>query len=140
MARWVIRSRSPTCCPTRSPTTSGAPTPTRSRASPSTTTAPSHSAPLGLAFVTDLPGALGDGALVGVHGSWNRQPPRPPEVTSFPWRDGGLGDQQTLLGGFQDEDGARWGRPVMAVQGPDDAVHVTDDDAGAVYRMVPPGS
>ncbi|SDS91712.1 Glucose/arabinose dehydrogenase, beta-propeller fold [Friedmanniella luteola] len=97
-----------------------------------------HSAPLGLSFAEDLPGPLGDGALVGIHGSWNRQPPRPPEVAFFPWRDGGLGDQQTLLGGFQDADGARWGRPVMAVQGPDDAVYVTDDAAGAVYRMVPP--
>lgn len=99
-----------------------------------------HSAPLGLAFAADLPGPLGDGALVGIHGSWNRQPPRPPEVAFFPWRDGGLGDQQTLLGGFQDEDGDRWGRPVMAVQGPDGAIYVTDDDAGAVYRMEPPAS
>ena len=35
--------------------------------------------------------------------------------------------------------GARWGRPVAAVTGPDGAVYVTDDDAGAVYRVAPPG-
>ena len=35
------------------------------------------------------------GALMGVHGSWNRRPPRAPEVSFFPWRDGNLGDQQT---------------------------------------------
>jgi glucose/arabinose dehydrogenase len=96
-----------------------------------------HSAPLGLSFATTpgLPGAYGPGALVGVHGSWNRKPPRPPEVSFFAWRDGTLGPQQTLLTGFQNPDGTRWGRPVMAVQGPDRALYVSDDLAGAVYRV-----
>jgi glucose/arabinose dehydrogenase len=58
-------------------------------------------------------------------------------VSVFPWRDGKLGAQQTLLDGFQAADGSRWGRPVMALQGPDGAVYVTDDMAGAVYRMAP---
>lgn len=100
-----------------------------------------HSAPLGLSFATGpgLPQPYGVGALVGVHGSWNREPPRAPEVSFYPWRDGALGDQQTLLGGFQDAAGNRWGRPVMAVQGPDQAIYVTDDAAGAVYRLQPPG-
>lgn len=96
-----------------------------------------HSAPLGLSFATDLPGGYGTGALVGIHGSWNRKPPRPPEVSYFAWRDGTLGPQQTLLTGFQLEDGSRWGRPVMAVQGPDKAIYVSDDAAGAIYRLAP---
>jgi glucose/arabinose dehydrogenase len=97
-----------------------------------------HSAPLGLSFVDGgLPGAYAHGALVGVHGSWNAAPPRAPEVSFFPWRDGELGDQQTLVGGFQAPDGSRWGRPVAAVVGPDRAVYVTDDQAGAVYRLTP---
>ena len=29
--------------------------------------------------------------------------------------------------------------PVAAVQGPDRAVYITDDGAGAVYRLAPPG-
>jgi glucose/arabinose dehydrogenase len=96
-----------------------------------------HSAPLGLSFATSpgLPGAYGAGALVGIHGSWNRTPPRAPEVSFFAWRDGTLGPQQTLLTGFQAADGSRWGRPVMAVQGPDKAIYVSDDSAGAVYRV-----
>ena len=99
-----------------------------------------HSAPLGLRFVDGaLPEPYAHGALVGVHGSWNRQPPRAPEVSFFPWRDGGLGNQQTLIGGFQGSDGSRWGRPVAAVVGPDGAVYVTDDYADAVYRLAPPG-
>jgi glucose/arabinose dehydrogenase len=99
-----------------------------------------HSAPLGLSFTTQpgLPAPWGPGALVGVHGSWNRTPPRAPEVSFFPWRDGTLGAQQTLMNGFQAADGSRWGRPVMALQGPDSAVYVTDDLAGAIYRLAPP--
>jgi glucose/arabinose dehydrogenase len=59
-------------------------------------------------------------------------------VSFFPWRHGSLGDQQTLVGGFQADDGSRWGRPVAALIGPDGAVYITDDAAGAVYRLVPP--
>jgi len=99
-----------------------------------------HSAPLGLSFTTGtLPPPYGSGALIGVHGSWNRTPPRAPEVAFFGWHDATLGAQQTLVGGFQDADGARWGRPVAAVAGPDGAVYITDDYAGAVYRLAPPG-
>jgi glucose/arabinose dehydrogenase len=57
-----------------------------------------HSAPLGLSFTEGtLPEPYSSGALVGVHGSWNAEPPRAPEVSFYPWRDGGLGDQQTLV-------------------------------------------
>ncbi|MET0451743.1 MAG: gluconolaconase [Mycobacterium sp.] len=98
-----------------------------------------HSAPLGLSFDDGaLPAPYASGALVGVHGSWNRQPPRAPEVSFFPWQNGGLGDQQTLVGGFQADDGSRWGRPVAAVTGPDGALYVTDDYADAIYRVAPP--
>jgi glucose/arabinose dehydrogenase len=97
-----------------------------------------HSAPLGMSFTQGvLPAPYASGALVGVHGSWNRQPPRAPEVSFFPWQNGTLGNQQTLVGGFQDDNGVRWGRPVAAVTGPDGAVYITDDYAGAVYRLAP---
>jgi glucose/arabinose dehydrogenase len=96
-----------------------------------------HSAPLGMSF-TELPHPYGAGALIGVHGSWNRTPPQTPEVSFFPWHDGTLGDQQTLVGGFQMPDGSRWGRPVAAVLGADGAVYITDDYADAIYRLTPP--
>jgi len=99
-----------------------------------------HSAPLGLTFVDGaLPAPYTEGALVGIHGSWNRQSPRAPEVSFFPWQNGTLGNQQTLVGGFQAADGSRWGRPVAAVVGPDGALYVTDDAADAIYRVAPPG-
>jgi len=99
-----------------------------------------HAAPLGMSFTGNaLPAPYTSGALVGVHGSWNRQPPYPPEVVFFPWANGTLGDAQTLVGGFQSDDGTRWGRPVSAVTGPDGAAYITDDYANAVYRLAPPG-
>ncbi|MGY4866648.1 PQQ-dependent sugar dehydrogenase [Mycolicibacterium elephantis] len=99
-----------------------------------------HAAPLGMSFTEGvLPAPYDSGALIGVHGSWNRQPPQPPEVAFFGWRDGDLKDRRTLVGGFQADDGSRWGRPVAAVAGPDGAVYITDDYADAVYRLAPPG-
>ncbi|MGY4708206.1 PQQ-dependent sugar dehydrogenase [Mycolicibacterium sp. CBM1] len=99
-----------------------------------------HSAPLGMSFAeAALPSPFTSGALVAMHGSWNRTPPRAPEVSFFPWVNGLLGPQQTLVGGFQSSDGSRWGRPVAAVPSPDGAVYITDDYAGAVYRLAPPG-
>ncbi|KUI44470.1 gluconolaconase [Mycobacterium sp. IS-1590] len=99
-----------------------------------------HAAPLGMSFTDGvLPPPYSSGALVGVHGSWNREPPYAPEVAFFGWRSGELADKQTLVGGFQSDDGSRWGRPVGAVVGPDGAVYITDDYADAVYRLAPPG-
>ncbi|KUH65350.1 gluconolaconase [Mycolicibacterium novocastrense] len=99
-----------------------------------------HAAPLGMSFTDGaLPAPYSSGALVGVHGSWNREPPYAPEVAFFGWNNGELADKQTLVGGFQSEEGSRWGRPVAAVVGPDGAVYVTDDYADAVYRLAPPG-
>ena len=97
-----------------------------------------HAAPLGMTFTQNvLPAPYASGALMGVHGSWNRQPPYAPEVAFFPWQNGDLGDKQTLVGGFQADDDTRWGRPVAAVAGPDGAVYITDDYANAVYRLAP---
>ena len=39
-----------------------------------------------------------------------------------------------LVSGFEDADGSFWGRPVDAVPGPDGALYVSDDSAGAIYR------
>lgn len=102
---------------------------------------PAHSAPLGLAFThgTDLPEALGNGALITAHGSWNRQPPRPPYVAYSSWDDATntLGAPVELVTGFQNDDGSRWGRSVAAVPGPDGSIYLTDDEAGLVYRLTP---
>ena len=43
----------------------------------------------------------------------------------------------TLVGGFEIADGSYWGRPADAVPGPDGALYVSDDTAGAIYRLMP---
>jgi glucose/arabinose dehydrogenase len=102
---------------------------------------PAHSAPLGFDFLqgSALPARFTNGAVVAVHGSWDRQPPRPPAVLWLPWSDSGhtLGAPVTLISGFQLANGSRWGRPVDALPGPDRALYVSDDTAGAIYRFVP---
>lgn len=102
---------------------------------------PAHSAPLGLHFLnaSSLPAPWNAGAVVAVHGSWDRQPPRAPAVLWLPWeaRSRTLGTAMTLVGGFQAPNGSRWGRTVDAVPGPDGALYVSDDQAGAIYRIVP---
>lgn len=100
-----------------------------------------HSAPLGFHFLegSALPAPWNAGAVVAVHGSWDRQPPRPPAVLWLPWeaKSHTLGNPITLIGGFQYGNGSRWGRTVDAVPGPDGALYVSDDQAGAIYRIVP---
>lgn len=104
---------------------------------------PAHSAPVGMSFLehTSLPAPWSGGAVIAVHGSWDRQPPRPPAVLWLPWDAARrtLAPAVPLAGGFQEPDGRRWGRPVDAVAGPDGALYVSDDTAGAIYRLVPPG-
>lgn len=104
---------------------------------------PAHSAPLGMSFLagSKLPAPWSGGAVVAVHGSWNRQPTQAPAVLWLAWD----AAKQTLLpavglaGGFENAGGSYWGRPVDVVPGPDGALYVTDDAAGAVYRLAPPG-
>jgi glucose/arabinose dehydrogenase len=102
---------------------------------------PAHSAPLGFHFLegSRLPRPWRSGAVVAVHGSWDRQPPRAPAVLWMPWsaRRHTLGAARGLISGFQYPNGTRWGRPVDAVPGQDGALYVSDDMAGAIYRIVP---
>ena len=102
---------------------------------------PAHSAPLGFHFLegSRLPSPWTGGAVVAVHGSWDRQPPRPPAVLWLPWEASThtVGAPIALISGFQLASGDRWGRPVDVVPGPDGALYVSDDTAGAIYRIVP---
>jgi glucose/arabinose dehydrogenase len=102
---------------------------------------PAHSAPLGLTFLegSKMPSPWSGGAVVAGHGSWDRQPPRAPSVAWLAWNAAKhtLEPALTLVGGFQNADGTFWGRPVDAVPGPDGALFVSDDSAGAIYRLAP---
>jgi glucose/arabinose dehydrogenase len=103
---------------------------------------PAHSAPLGMSFLhgTKVPAPWSGGAVLAAHGSWDRQEPRPPAVLWLRWdaKRKTLLPAKTLVSGFQESNGERWGRPVDAVPGPEGALYVSDDTAGAVYKLVPP--
>ena len=87
-----------------------------------------HAAPLGMSFTENvLPAPYAAARWSACTGRGTANPRAHPRSSFFPWRNGRLGNQQTLVGGFQAEDGSRWGRPVAAVTGPDGAVYVTDD-------------
>jgi glucose/arabinose dehydrogenase len=103
---------------------------------------PAHSAPLGMSFLhgTKVPAPWSGGAVLAAHGSWDRQEPRPPAVLWLRWdaKKKTLLPAKTLVSGFQESNGERWGRPVDVVPGPEGALYVSDDTAGAVYKLVPP--
>jgi len=96
-----------------------------------------HSAPLGLTF-TQGTKAPDLGAVIALHGSWNRRQPTGYKVIYFPWTPAGPGPQFDLVTGFLGADGQAWGRPVDIAVDTDGSLLVSDDAAGAVYRLTAP--
>jgi mono/diheme cytochrome c family protein len=101
-----------------------------------------HNAPLGMTFVRgdDLPAAYRNAALVALHGSWNRTRMDGYRVVSLHWTGTGIQERDFAVG-FENE-GRVIGRPVDVAEGPDGAFYVSDDYAGAIYRIAhgEPGS
>ena len=96
-----------------------------------------HNAPLGITFIDDRgwPAGYGHTALAALHGSWNRSTPDGYKVVSLHWTDQGI-EERDFLTGFN-QDGNIIGRPVDVAQGPDGAIYISDDYAGAIYRVSP---
>lgn len=95
-----------------------------------------HSTPLGLAFLPASPGGGVAEALVALHGSWNRTEKVGYEVVQLRFGPGARIEQRRFATGFERE-GEVIGRPVHVAPGPDGAIYVSDDYAGAVYRIAP---
>lgn len=99
-----------------------------------------HTAALGLAYAEDpaLPEPFGTGVYIGLHGSWNREPPSGYKVIFVPFRDGRpAGLPVDVLTGFLSEDGDALGRPVGTAFAKDGALLVADDVGNTVWRVVP---
>lgn len=96
-----------------------------------------HSAPLGIAFytATAFPPPYRGGLFVAFHGSWNRSIPTGYKVVGIPFRGGRpAGPPQDFVRGWLVGQSA-WGRPVDPVVGPDGSLYLSDDRAGAIYRI-----
>jgi len=98
----------------------------------------SHVAPLGLAFYTGnaLPARYANGAFIGLHGSWNRQPKVGYSVVFVPFSGGRpSGPIETVLGGFVNDSGDAQGRPVGVAIDTRGGVLVADDVGNAIWRI-----
>lgn len=101
-----------------------------------------HTASLGLTFGegTLMPPALRNGAYVGQHGSWNRNPRNGYQVIFVPFA-GGMpnGEPVKVLTGFLNEAGQAMGRPVGVQFDARGALLVADDVGNVIWRVTPGG-
>ncbi|WP_425994303.1 PQQ-dependent sugar dehydrogenase [Afipia sp. DC4300-2b1] len=99
-----------------------------------------HTASLGLTFYQgDLfPESFKNGAFVGQHGSWNRNPRSGYKVIFVPFKDGmPSGKPQDILTGFLSDRGEARGRPVGVTIDKQGALLVADDVGNVVWRVTP---
>ncbi|GAB3811606.1 hypothetical protein GCM10028895_01890 [Pontibacter rugosus] len=97
-----------------------------------------HTAPLGLLFTqnTQLPQPYRNGALIALHGSWNRSKATGYKVIYFPWQNGKPGEQIELVGGFLNSDSTEaYARPVDIAIGADGGLFISDDKTGTIYKL-----
>jgi glucose/arabinose dehydrogenase len=98
-----------------------------------------HAADLGLEFYTGskFPAKYRGGIFIAEHGSWNRSKPIGYRVMYVPLKADGTADKaEVFADGFLDsETGIALGRPVDVAQMKDGSILVSDDFAGAIYRI-----
>lgn len=97
-----------------------------------------HAADLGMMFYTGtmFPSAYRGGIFSAQHGSWNRTTPVGARIMFTPLNeDGTAGETKVFASGWLTGDGEYIGRPVDVAQLADGSMLVSDDFAGAVYRI-----
>jgi glucose/arabinose dehydrogenase len=113
-----------------------------------------HSAPLGIAFGMGLaaPKPYQELLYIAFHGSWNRSVPTGYKLVGVPFVKGKpVGPAVDIVSGWLEEGRTlgviankiaglvnksnEWGRPVAPLVGADGALYLSDDYAGAVYRI-----
>jgi glucose/arabinose dehydrogenase len=95
-----------------------------------------HSAALGLAFAgpDTLGGGYADALFIAEHGSWNRSSKVGYRVSVVRFNGQNLVYEPFVTGWLQGE--KHWGRPNDVLVAADGSVLVSDDQMGAVYRIV----
>lgn len=96
-----------------------------------------HVAALGMRFYSGamFPPEYRNQIFIAEHGSWNRSTPLGARVTLVRLKDGQATGYEVFAEGWQRPDGSRWGRPADVLVLPDGSLLVSDDLAGAVYRI-----
>jgi len=98
-----------------------------------------HAADLGLTFYTGnkFPAKYRGGIFSAQHGSWNRTTPIGARVMFTSLKPDGTAEKTEVFAeGWLDPDTHRYrGRPVDVAQLPDGSILVSDDFAGALYRI-----
>lgn len=99
-----------------------------------------HVASLGIRFYTGsmFPAEYGNRIFIAEHGSWNRSPEAGHtgfRITVATLDGDEVTDYSVFAEGWLDPDNTSWGRPVDIEVMPDGALLVTDDTAGAIYRI-----
>jgi glucose/arabinose dehydrogenase len=96
-----------------------------------------HNAPLGMMFIrnTKVADEYKGAALVALHGSWNRSKKDGYKVVSLHEQADGSIIEKDFVSGFLKDDQVI-GRPVDVAESPDGAFYISDDSAGAIYRVI----
>ncbi|MFQ5887641.1 MAG: PQQ-dependent sugar dehydrogenase [Candidatus Hydrothermarchaeales archaeon] len=94
-----------------------------------------HSAPLGLRYYTgdQFPEEYKNNLFVAYHGSWNRKIPTGYKIVRIRFKDDEPIIEDFATGWLVEE--KKWGRPVDVIVAPDGGLFVSDDYAGAVYKI-----
>lgn len=95
-----------------------------------------HVASLGLRFYTGsmFPDEYKNQIFIAEHGSWNRSKKIGYRISLVKIKDNKAVSYETFADGWKQEEKA-WGRPVDVLVMPDGALLVSDDHAGAIYRI-----
>jgi glucose/arabinose dehydrogenase len=99
---------------------------------------PAHQAQLGMAFYNGkmFPAQYQGGIFVAAHGSWNRTKPSGALINFVSLKADGSADKSSVFAeGWLDENGIYRGRPVDVAVMKDGSLLVSDDFAGAIYRI-----
>lgn len=95
-----------------------------------------HVAALGMRFLRhpNFPEKFRGSVIIAEHGSWNRSQPLGYRLMHVPLKDGKAAGYEVFVEGWL-EGSSPWGRPVDLLELPDGSLLVSDDKAGAVYRI-----
>ena len=99
---------------------------------------PAHQAQLGMTFYTGkmFPAKYQGGIFVAAHGSWNRTKPSGALINFVTLKaDGTAASSEVFAEGWLDENGIYRGRPVDVAVMKDGSLLISDDFAGAIYRV-----